>query len=110
MLQQGVIPSIFPLPESYEKSETSDNGPCSIDIEFSDENNQDIALGSVDIMEKESNTVCKKCVDSDIDLMKAKKMISLLEEKITKQKKIISKYKKTISKLQNEKGHLEMVR
>lgn len=98
-LKIGSLPSIFPDSNSEEiyiqQSLTHFHEP----EEYTSENIEP-ACESVNAMRKEP--VCKNCTELNINLMKAKRTISLLERKISTQKKTIDENKKKLTEMQNE--------
>lgn len=94
-LQERVIPSVFPEPQPQENNDGPSNTEFHGLAEYSDEEIEPASSNSMD-------PVCKTCINLNIDLIKAKKMISLLQKKVLKQKKTIDDKKKEIIKMRNE--------
>lgn len=56
-------------------------------------------------MGKKSVTICTKCADLNMQLMKAKQVILSLQGKILSQKKTMNENKTKLLRMQNEKTH-----
>lgn len=115
-LQGGSIPSIFPKPQSFEIQNAStyelDNIEFYECMEYDNENNEAMSKDHADTMPEEMDSVilCRKCIDLNMDLMKAKQMISQLQAKLLAQKKALDDHKKKLTRMSKENDNLKTVK
>lgn len=116
VLRKGVIPSVFPEPQSLENHGWSDCELGNTDFhehaEYSNEDNgpvlEDISVIEAELdVEKDSNILCHECINLNMHLMRAKKKISMLQKKLLAQKETIDKYKKELNRMHKEEEHLK---
>lgn len=99
-LQIGVLPSIFPEPNSQDIYDE----PSGTNFHGTEEKIMP-TTESVNAMGRKP--VCKNCTELNMNLMKAKKTISLLQRKVLTQKKAIDVNKRMLTAMQNEIANLK---
>lgn len=104
-LREDVIPSVFPdLQQSQENYDGLSNIEFHGLVECSDGEIEPSCCEATNVMDP----VCKNCIDLNMDLIKARKMISLLQKKVLTQKKTVDNKDKEIIKMQKEIASLKI--